>query len=374
VINLPTGTVTDVTPDFFDELRPSWSPDGSRIIFGTARAGELDIYAVVPDGSGLTNLTSGIAVRAVEPDWSPDGGRIVFATEDQSGSYTINPDGSGQTSAPVSRTPAWSPDGRRFVSSYFDQLRTIGVDGSDLTTIGFDARSPDWQPSPAQPEPPPSGSGYPRPRGASPFRVPLVVAYPECRPSGVIDPNSQHGAPLAYPSCSPPVSWGEFNDGATVGTPDANGLAAQAVGFVEATVVPGDSSTPSDEADVRLTVQQSDVWSRGFSPTEEYAGDLLVKLPLRITDRYSSGGADASATVADAHFEVPVPCAPTASSAGSACAVATTADTLVPGTVREGKRSIWQLGRIEVYDGGLDDTLATRDDNILFATQGLFMP
>jgi hypothetical protein len=41
----------------------------------------------------------------------------------------------------------------------------------------------------------------------------------------------------------------------------------------------------------------------------------------------------------------------------------TTADALVPGTVLEGKRTVWALDAVKVYSGGN-----------LFATQGLFVP
>ena len=46
----------------------------------------------------------------------------------------------------------------------------------------------------------------------------------------------------------------------------------------------------------------------------------------------------------------------------------------MPGSVKEGKRAIWALSRVELYDGGSDATGATTADNTLFATQGLFIP
>ena len=49
-------------------------------------------------------------------------------------------------------------------------------------------------------------------------------------------------------------------------------------------------------------------------------------------------------------------------------------DAIVPGSVKEGKRAIWALSRIELYDGGADGDGSTTDDNTLFATQGLFIP
>jgi hypothetical protein len=78
--------------------------------------------------------------------------------------------------------------------------------------------------------------------------------------------------------------------------------------------------------------------------------------------------------VQDESFAVAVPCTPTpAAGAGATCTLTTTADTLVPGTVTERARSVWQLGQIVVYDGGPDGDAAT-DPNTVFARQGIFIP
>ena len=60
--------------------------------------------------------------------------------------------------------------------------------------------------------------------------------------------------------------------------------------------------------------------------------------------------------------------------AGSTCSVRTTANTLVPGAVQEGKRTIWALGQVKLYDGGADNDGSTTGDNALFEVQGLFFP
>ena len=52
----------------------------------------------------------------------------------------------------------------------------------------------------------------------------------------------------------------------------------------------------------------------------------------------------------------------------------TTADALVPDTIKEGRRAIWQAGTVRVYDGGPDGLASTTGDNTLFATQGVFVP
>jgi hypothetical protein len=41
--------------------------------------------------------------------------------------------------------------------------------------------------------------------------------------------------------------------------------------------------------------------------------------------------------------------------------------------VSEGKRAIWELGQIEVFDGG-SDGLTSTGDNTVFARQGVFVP
>ena len=58
---------------------------------------------------------------------------------------------------------------------------------------------------------------------------------------------------------------------------------------------------------------------------------------------------------------------------GSTCALNTTLDAITPGAVPELKRSVWQLDRIRVFDGGADGDVSTGPDT-LFAVQGIFVP
>ena len=70
-----------------------------------------------------------------------------------------------------------------------------------------------------------------------------------------------------------------------------------------------------------------------------------------------------------------MPCAATPADAtiGSTCSVSTTFDAVTPGSVPEGKRSIWELGQVQVFDGG-PDGVASTPGNSLFAVQGVFVP
>jgi hypothetical protein len=54
--------------------------------------------------------------------------------------------------------------------------------------------------------------------------------------------------------------------------------------------------------------------------------------------------------------------------------MATTADSLVPGTIEEGNRSIWEIGQVEVFDGGADGLVSTSGGNTPFVRQGVFVP
>jgi hypothetical protein len=206
-------------------------------------------------------------------------------------------------------------------------------------------------------------AGYPRPAGASPLRVSLVPAYQQCSA-----PDRTHGPPLAFPSCSSPD---QASPNLTVGTPDANGLGANSLGMVRLGTIVGSPSTPGDQADVKVDVSITDVRETGTFA--DYAGELEQVTNLRITDR-ANGTGNESATVQDTPLSATVPCTATPEAArGSTCSISTSMDALVPGSVPEGKRSIWALGQVQVFDGGPDGVAATAG-NSLFAVQGVFVP
>ena len=209
-------------------------------------------------------------------------------------------------------------------------------------------------------------AGYPRPKTAAKVRVSLVPAFNQCT-SG----NRMHGPPLAHPSCNPPV---QSSPNLTVGTPDANGAAANATGFVRVAPIPGNPGTPADEADVSLIVSMTDV-RRTTAGLPDYTGQLQMRLPLRLTDRDNGGPAGfEQGTLQDRNFDATVPCTATGStSVGSTCNLTTTADAVVPGVVVEGKRAMWELGKAQVLDGG-SDGVASTTPNFLFASQGVLVP
>ncbi len=207
---------------------------------------------------------------------------------------------------------------------------------------------------------------YPRPRGATPLRVPLVPAFAQCT-SG----NRSHGPPLSFSSCRPPV---QRSGRLTVGTPDSNGRGVNSIGFVEYKVIVGNTAIPGNQADVSLSVSLTDV--RRSGTLVDYTGEIRETTTLRVTDRRSGPGGDGtdSATMVDMPLSADVACAATGDTAvGSTCVVNTAVNALAPGAVREGDRAIWEMGPIEVFDGGPDGVGST-PDNALFARQGVFTP
>ncbi len=207
-------------------------------------------------------------------------------------------------------------------------------------------------------------NGYPRPKSATQLSASLVPAHQSC-----VTPNRVHAATLSYGSCNPPA---QTSSQLTLGSPDANGRTANGVGSVRLTALNGNAGTPADEADVKYNVSFTDV--RRKSDLADYTGQLQVSQSLRITDKLSGSVPIDPATMLDTPFNVTVPCMATADTAiGSTCAITTTADTVLPGTVIEIKRTIWQLGQTQVYDGGADGLAAT-PGNTLFAVQGVFVP
>jgi Tol biopolymer transport system component len=117
----------------FADFQPQFSPDGRRIVFGTARAGEVsEIWVAAADGSRARQLTAGPGRFQGAPHWSPDGRRIAFDSEDNEGKWhiwTIDVEGGPPqqiTKDPGNQNvPTWSRDGR---SIYFVAERGMGAD------------------------------------------------------------------------------------------------------------------------------------------------------------------------------------------------------------------------------------------------------
>jgi len=137
------------------------------------------------------------------------------------------------------------------------------------------------------------------------------------------------------------------------------------------------SSTPvnpddGDQADVQISANLEDV--RRAGDLADYTGELQGQFQLRMTDRANSAGLDQPATAADVPISFTIPCQATPDPGiGSTCKLTSSVDTLMPGAVKEGKRSVWAISGASVFDGGSDGVAGT-SDNTEFAGTGLFVP
>jgi Tol biopolymer transport system component len=172
----PDGTgVARLTNDLALDEAPAWSPEGLKIAFvrDHQQAGDCacgDIFVMNADGSGQTQVTSGIF--AYDPAWSPDG-KVLFAYRTANATHfaTVTPDGTDRndvvTLSSDSNTgfgdQVWSPDGQEIAydaevfegcditcGETFFSIRAIAPGGSGDRNLRNGAIQPDWSPDSAQ--------------------------------------------------------------------------------------------------------------------------------------------------------------------------------------------------------------------------------
>lgn len=138
------------------DAAPTWSPDGTQILFGSTFNEESDIWVMNADGSNLKKIEG---VSGESPSWSPDGSQIVYVStgEGDGEIYIMDVDGSNQRQVTDNGVedwwPAWSPDGTQITfmsgnSGHFE-IYVMNADGSDprqLTDNGSENYRPSWSP------------------------------------------------------------------------------------------------------------------------------------------------------------------------------------------------------------------------------------
>lgn len=168
ILNPATGAMQPVTanPYGYQDKEPDYAPDGIRIAFvrdrelveaGASSGNQSALFVVNVDGSGLRRLTPWRMGLTGTPSWSPDGTMIVFRGSSAFGAsdapgqlFLIRPDGSDlrqltfETNA-NSYWPSWSPDGTRILFTRYvydspaQQLYTIWPDGTHLARLRIPA-------------------------------------------------------------------------------------------------------------------------------------------------------------------------------------------------------------------------------------------
>ena len=125
IMNTQTRAVRTLT-EGYDNF-PLWSPRGDLIMFSRVVDNDYEIYSIKPDGSGLKRLTNAPGNDAHQ-GWSPDGSHIVFAS-----ARAGFKDEATYTNAP-------QPYGEIFV------MRADGTDVQQLTDNQWEEGTPAWRP------------------------------------------------------------------------------------------------------------------------------------------------------------------------------------------------------------------------------------
>jgi TolB protein len=116
---------------------PAWSPDGTRLAFASSMTGDVEIYTINADGSGLRRLTYSRGVD-ISPVWNPKTGAQIAFTSDRGGLpqiYVMDADGTNQariTTGGYAVSPSWAPNG---YSIAFSWVRSGGGENSGALDV-----------------------------------------------------------------------------------------------------------------------------------------------------------------------------------------------------------------------------------------------
>lgn len=165
------GFDKEIKPEMDAVYSPNWSPDGTKILFCGVMNGKLDLFTVEVKTGEIVQLTNDF-FDEVDPSWSHDGTMIAFASDRRDVPYeykyndisdlydifTMNSDGTGvrRISASVysERSPYWSPDGKNIVfisdRNGINNLYSVNLEQMTvmpLTNLLTGAASPCWSPN-----------------------------------------------------------------------------------------------------------------------------------------------------------------------------------------------------------------------------------
>jgi hypothetical protein len=304
------------------EIEPSWSPIKSQIVYSIGINPNHEIYKMNANGTGVTALTNTGPVVKERPTWSPDGQHIAYVR----GAF--------------SQAEIWV-------------MEQNGNNKTQITSNSFLDMQPAWQPVPI--------TTFQRPLvGKKRSQYSLVPAYAQCT-----NPNRVHGPPLASGSCNP----------ATVQSPYVM-TKNDWVGNFRVTTIDGDPNNQVDDSKIKFTVRISGLYRK--DNLRGYNKELRAQMQLQITDRTSvpRPGGSGPGTAMKYTLGWTIPCFRPESDPNlpGTCSVNLKDDVLAPNLVPEGKRAVWEIDKIQVFDGGADYDGDTLGDNRLLAVPGLFVP
>jgi len=156
-----------LTNIFSRDIRPRWSPDGTKIAFISDRGGKKNIWVVPSTGGEAMPIAGSITskegvVYIASPTWSPDGKKIAFTIPVRSnrGIWIVPAEGGMARKLELDYNGGtweidWSPDAKKIAFSSGGSKSAIfisPIDGGEPTRItkidkvGLSFNSPRWSP------------------------------------------------------------------------------------------------------------------------------------------------------------------------------------------------------------------------------------
>jgi eukaryotic-like serine/threonine-protein kinase len=138
LLTLRDGKTRRLTSGPGGDYQPNWSPDGRSLVFFSARAGAIDIWRYDFDGEVLTRLTGGEGIN-INPFFSPDGQHVAFMS-DRDGRmevFVMNGDGSGvrqvTSCGAMGHFVRWTADSTRVIFRCPSTKKTmsVSIDGGE---------------------------------------------------------------------------------------------------------------------------------------------------------------------------------------------------------------------------------------------------
>jgi eukaryotic-like serine/threonine-protein kinase len=163
LLDVATGKTTRFTSDPGWDAFPTWSPDGSRIIFTSNRGGVYDLYQKASNGTGTEELFYKSSEGKGPTSWSPDGRFLLYYSLGQPTHVKLL-----SFSGPADRAPApvvdpqftsitarFSPDGRWIAYSSNESGKNevsvrpfdsaTGTIGAPIVVTSDGGRTPLWR-------------------------------------------------------------------------------------------------------------------------------------------------------------------------------------------------------------------------------------
>jgi Tol biopolymer transport system component len=148
VVELATRARTRLTTNrvgFALDADPSWSHDGTKIAFSRAEPDGYHVYVVDPNGENLAQLDS---LPGGSPAWSPDDSKIAFISARDSNFeiWVMDADGTDpvqltHTSGATNLSPSWSPDGAKIAFASNRDPSPNGTSDYEVWTMNADGSS-----------------------------------------------------------------------------------------------------------------------------------------------------------------------------------------------------------------------------------------